>query len=603
VKDIFREGFWNATVVDRELGYASTVAVNSLRVFVTHGGYCSSGCNNTAAFMKNYQSFQKLAKARGLTLLVTLGTGERSPFGTCEETTRFVNAIVGAEINGAVIAYEADNEPSSYMIGYLTNCTLPALNAASRNPNVDISVGLAHVGEVAAVKNLVTTLNWHSYNGQNNGGGLYGEINELQKYVNKFDPPKQLVLTEWHARPAQPLAAAYPVIRDNKVAAYMWALVIVDCTSHWNRPLVPSDPPFQGLLWPNGSAYDDLEEKECLRSQCRTLRYVHHCCNNWHANGTMLDGLWAFSNFSNGKNSSGSEWQTKVFGSPVFKLPGPREGSMRWTNVSGASITIGPLPTGTKRVALYLPTSAYGCNFQVELDGKQIHSGTTFSNANESNWVGRTVLTVAEGKLLKLVVGKALATTTKFSISGVTLFTPDPPPPTPSGGWKICSVTSFGAIGDNHTNNKAAFHAAIQACGGGGTIVVPAGAPGLYITEPFNLTTNQALEVQPGAVILGIGYENIQLPPLPSMGGSVAAGGGGGAGLTCRYSPLVGAYNATNVTIHGGGTINGQGQPFWNYNKIQCRKPMMMEFWYVDGLQINNINIHNSPFWTLHPYM
>lgn len=63
--------------------------------------------------------------------------------------------------------------------------------------------------------------------------------------MNKFHPPKQLVLTEWLARPAQPVAAAYPVLRDNGVAAYNWALIIVDCTSHWNRPIVPGDPPFQ----------------------------------------------------------------------------------------------------------------------------------------------------------------------------------------------------------------------------------------------------------------------------------------------------------------------------------------------------------------------
>ena len=37
LKDIFRPGFWNAAVVDRELGYAKLLAVNSLRVFVSHG--------------------------------------------------------------------------------------------------------------------------------------------------------------------------------------------------------------------------------------------------------------------------------------------------------------------------------------------------------------------------------------------------------------------------------------------------------------------------------------------------------------------------------------------------------------------------------------
>ena len=57
---------------------------------------------------------------------------------------------------------QADNEPTSYVIPYIINCTLPALYAASKNPDVDISVGIAHVGEVHAVKNMVTTLNWHS---------------------------------------------------------------------------------------------------------------------------------------------------------------------------------------------------------------------------------------------------------------------------------------------------------------------------------------------------------------------------------------------------------------------------------------------------------
>jgi hypothetical protein len=410
VKDIVRPGYYDASIVDRELGYAKNLAINSLRVFMTHGAYASDNASYQTEFVNNYKSFQQIAKSHNLTLLITLGTGERSHDPTCDLTTNFLKAIVGAELAGTVIAYEADNEPSTYMFEWLTNCTLPALNALV-SPTVDISVGLAHVGQVTAFKHLVTTLNWHSYNGKDNGGGLYGEIFELQKYVNKFNPPKQLVLTEYHARPAQPLAAAYPVIRDNKVAAYSWALIIVDCTTHWNRPLVPSDPPFQGLLWPNGTALDDIEEVECLRNDCRTLQYVHHCCNNWHANGTALDHLWQFD----------SHWSTKVFGSPNFKLPGPREGSMRWTNVSEASVTIGPLPIGTKRIALYLPHSEEGAEYNVQVDGRQISAGSTYTSASASDWVARTILSVEGGKSLKLVVGKTSAST-QFSITGATFF-------------------------------------------------------------------------------------------------------------------------------------------------------------------------------------
>lgn len=413
VKDIFRPGFWNATTVDRELGFAKLVAVNSLRVFVSHNGYVAD--NRTTDFIQNYQSFQRMMIAHNLSLMVTLGTGERAQMGSCNDTVDFVASIVSAEIQGAVIAYEADNEPTTYMFDYLINCTLPALHAASRNPNVDISVGLAHVEQVNAFKDHVTTLNWHSYNGKNNGGGLQGEIEEVQKYMNKFNPPKQLVVSEWLARPAQPLASAYPVLRDNHVVGYAWALVIVDCTTHWNRPLISGDPPFQGLIWPNGTLYDDTEEGECMRHQCRTLQYVHHCCNNPLAGGMVLNSLWKFS-----AQNNFSDWQSKVFGSPVFKLPGPREGSMRWTNVSNSSVVIGPLPHGTKQVALYLPRRPQGASYTVALDGTKIHVGTTQGDTNA--WVMRALLSVNGGTMLKVSVGDTLGGALEFSIYGVTFF-------------------------------------------------------------------------------------------------------------------------------------------------------------------------------------
>ena len=299
----------------------------------------------------------------------------------------------------------------------------------------------------------------HTDNGQKNGAGLYGEILELQKYVNKFRPPKQLVLTEWLARPAQPVAAAYPVLRDNGVAAYNWALIIVDCTSHWNRPIVPGDPPFQephthahtysrncthpdphisrshhphmhalthphmhalphpqGMIWPNGSAFDDVEEGECMRTKCTTVKYVHHCCNNWHANGSALNHLWTFSADA---TSNLSHWQTKVFGSPTYRLPGPREGSMRWTNQSGASFTLGPLPPGTQRVALYLPKSPEGAQYTITLDGRPAGTGSTLSQ--QKQWLFRKIVSVTGGHTLKLTIGKA-TNATKFSVSGATFF-------------------------------------------------------------------------------------------------------------------------------------------------------------------------------------
>jgi hypothetical protein len=69
---------------------------------------------------------------------------------------------------------------------------------------------------------------------------------------------------------------------------------------------------------------------------------------------------------------------------------------------------------------LYLPTSPSGAAFTVQLDGVQIHAGST--EANTKVWVARTVLPVQSGKLLKVTVGST-STTTQFSIVGATLFT------------------------------------------------------------------------------------------------------------------------------------------------------------------------------------
>ncbi len=130
--------------------------------------------------------------------------------------------------------------------------------------------------------------------------------------------------------------------------------------------------------------------------------------------------------------------------------------------------------------------------------------------------------------------------------------------------WVVCaqlvmsrsvSVTDFGAVGDNATDNTAAFRAAAAAAGagGGGELLVPAGD---FKTAPFNLTSNVRLTVM-GTVW---GWENCSafplVAPLPSYASTTPS---------TRYHPLVWAVNASNVSIAGSGTINGGG-PYWLEN-------------------------------------
>lgn len=87
-----------------------------------------------------------------------------------------------------------------------------------------------------------------------------------------------------------------------------------------------------------------------------------------------------------------------------------------------------------------------------------------------------------------------------------------------------------------------------------------------------------------------------------------------------RYSPVIGSYNASNVSVVGSGTIDGRGEIWWQ-NCTACHypphnqsafceiasRPKLLEFQFVHGLQVHGesvgapLHLKDSPFWTLTP--
>jgi polygalacturonase len=114
--------------------------------------------------------------------------------------------------------------------------------------------------------------------------------------------------------------------------------------------------------------------------------------------------------------------------------------------------------------------------------------------------------------------------------------------------WHVVSVDDFGAVGDNHTDNTAAFRAALLAVAGGGEVFVP--ASGVYQTAPFNLTSNVALHVE--GVVRGVTNRSAFpiIGPLPSYGTDLDTGG------HARRQPLIFSVGASNVSVFGGGLID-----------------------------------------------
>ena len=160
-------------------------------------------------------------------------------------------------------------------------------------------------------------------------------------------------------------------------------------------------------------------------------------------------------------------------------------------------------------------------------------------------------------------------------------------------------IREFGAVGDGKTENRRTIQAAIDACtaAGGGTVYCP---PGRYLTGTLEIKSNVNLHLDSGATLLGstnrgdyvtISYP-LSGPPRP--------------GATIEH--LIFARKAQNVAITGLGTIDGQGDEFFEQRPGRARlspkawRPWrMISFLDCRNVTMENVTVRNSPAFTIWP--
>jgi len=156
----------------------------------------------------------------------------------------------------------------------------------------------------------------------------------------------------------------------------------------------------------------------------------------------------------------------------------------------------------------------------------------------------------------------------------------------------IFNITNYGAIAGTNANgtpidNATAIQNAINAANiaGGGVVEVPAAAQP-YISGRLTLFSKIKLQVDVGAT----------LEPLPY--GTFPVGGDG------RYDNWLTASHAHDIEICGGGTIDGNGQAWWdafNANNNIPHRPYLIDLGNCLTVYLHDITLHKSPMFHFVP--
>lgn len=153
-------------------------------------------------------------------------------------------------------------------------------------------------------------------------------------------------------------------------------------------------------------------------------------------------------------------------------------------------------------------------------------------------------------------------------------------------------VHAFGAVGDGKTLDTAAIQAALDQCGksGGGVVHF---APGIYLIKPLFLSSKTTLQIDPGAKLLG----------TDEPSDYVKSGTPGKTRTSASFNALINGRNLTDITITGGGTIDGAGARWWVPAEAAREKtpgysmprPRMISIANSRNVRLTDVTLQNSP--------
>lgn len=159
----------------------------------------------------------------------------------------------------------------------------------------------------------------------------------------------------------------------------------------------------------------------------------------------------------------------------------------------------------------------------------------------------------------------------------------------------VYDVKAFGAKGDGVTNDQKSIQKAILACEKtGGTVLLKNGT---FLTGQIKLVSNMTLNIDATATVLGIKSDKEEHYPHHLIETIYP-----NRMLEDCQRRLIYGNKVENVTIEGGGTINGQGdyEPWMNVKELGTEKdrPSILAFVGSKNITVKDIELIKPACWT-----
>jgi len=255
---------WNATTVARELGWASQrLRLNAIRIRASPGE-CA---DDPTAFAADWRTLRSLcADLLNVTILpVLFDPGDLQYEKTTEQYLKTV--VADARDDPAVMGFDLCNE--CFVLDATAQKALAGMAQAVHELKGAQQFTTAGVGDLGLWPHedkqleLVDVFSFHSYDGNRSDMGAH--IEGLKKRAEGKGKTVGFA-SEIMNRPWDALCGDLQVLKQQQLGWIFWELMV--SSSGWGVPKCGGCPP--GLLWPNGSAFDE-EEVSCILGDGRFL--------------------------------------------------------------------------------------------------------------------------------------------------------------------------------------------------------------------------------------------------------------------------------------------------------------------------------------------